>query len=128
LIQYYPTMSRDTDKIVRSHADGYRGIMPLDIDAIPPQFQKNAIERHIKDIEEYKKDQLERPERMRYENTIERIERIHRIDDAAAEKRHADAIKVQTIHDNKMSDSRRNYEEREKLIMQIALTKDQKTP
>ena len=100
-------MSHNTDKIKPDHAAGYRGIMALDLDAIPPQFQKNAIERHIKDIEEYNQDQLKRPEWMRYENTVARIERIHRMDKAASEKRQSDAIEAQTIRYNKMSSERR---------------------
>ena len=49
---------------------GYKGIMDLDLSTIPPSFHKETVAQHIKDIQEYKMDQLSRPERLRYENTI----------------------------------------------------------
>jgi hypothetical protein len=123
-------MSHNTDKIKPDHVAGYRGIMALDLDAIPTQFQKNAIERHIKDIEEYNRDQLKRPEQMRYENTVARIERTHRMDKAVLQKRQSDAMEAQTIRDNQMSSERRKYDERERHIQQIltVLALEQHTP
>ena len=50
---------------------GYKGILDLDLSTIPPSFHKETVAQHIKDIEEYKMDQLSRPERLRYENTVE---------------------------------------------------------
>jgi hypothetical protein len=51
---------------------GYKGIMDLDLSTIPPSFHKETVAQHIKDIQEYKMDQLSRPERLRYENTVVR--------------------------------------------------------
>lgn len=105
--------------IKREHAAGYRGVMALDLTAIPPKFQAQAIERHIKDIEEYRRDQLERPERLRYENTVTRIERIHRMDKEANDKRIAATLKAQAVIDNRASSGRRQYAERESYIRQV---------
>jgi hypothetical protein len=105
--------------VKRELAAGYRGVMALDLTAIPPKFQPQAIERHIKDIEEYRRDQLERPERLRYENTVTRIERIHRMDKEANDKRIAAALKAQTINDNRASSGRRQYAERESHIRRV---------
>ncbi len=53
---------------------GYNGIMDLDLTNIPVQFHRELVQLHVQEIEEYKVDQLSRPERMRYENTINRAE------------------------------------------------------
>lgn len=50
---------------------GYKGIMDLDLSTIHPSFYKETIAQHLKDIQEYKQDQLSRPARLRYENTVE---------------------------------------------------------
>tara|TARA_Y100000287_G_C13989707_1_gene242227 strand:+ start:238 stop:537 length:300 start_codon:yes stop_codon:yes gene_type:complete len=49
---------------------GYKGIMDLDLSTIPPSFHKETVAQHIKDIQEYKMEQLSRPARLRYENTV----------------------------------------------------------
>jgi hypothetical protein len=101
------------------HAAGYRGIMALDLTAIPPKFQKEAVERHIKDIEDYKREQLERPEQTRYENTVTRIERTHMLDKKAIDKRVAATLEAQAIIDNQVLSGRRQYAERESNIKQV---------
>ena len=53
---------------------GYNGVMDLDLTNIPVQFHRELIQLHGQEIEEYKLDQLSRPERTRYENTIKRAE------------------------------------------------------
>ena len=61
--------------------EGYQGIMPLDTSHMKPQFVKQAIEQHYKDIEDYKLEQsLLKPEH-RYENTIVRVQRQHQFED-----------------------------------------------
>ena len=66
---------------------GYKGIMDLDLNLMPEQFWKDAIEQHEKDIKEYKIEQKKRPERLRYENTVVKANKLHEIDSAAAQKR-----------------------------------------
>ena len=54
---------------------GYKGIMDLDLTNIQEEYKKDAVEQHYREIEEYKKEQRERPPHLRYENTIERIKK-----------------------------------------------------
>ena len=55
---------------------GYKGIMDLDLSTIPPSFHKETVALHLKDIKEYKQEQMRRPPRLRYENTVERAFKI----------------------------------------------------
>ena len=50
---------------------GYKGIMDLDLSTIPPSFHRETVAQHIKDIKEYKQEQMRRSPRLRYENTVE---------------------------------------------------------
>tara|TARA_B110000967_G_C18515759_1_gene378594 strand:+ start:237 stop:518 length:282 start_codon:yes stop_codon:yes gene_type:complete len=60
--------------------EGYQGIMPLDTSHMKPQFVKQAIEQHSKDIEGYKREQsLLKPEH-RYENTIIHVQKQHKLE------------------------------------------------
>jgi len=52
---------------------GYKGIMDLDLTNIDTQFHKEMINLHFQEIKEYKKDQLQRPKHIRYENCVKRI-------------------------------------------------------
>ena len=52
---------------------GYFGIMDLDLTNIDTQFHKEMINLHFQEIKEYKKDQLQRPKHIRYENCVKRI-------------------------------------------------------
>ena len=96
---------------------GYKGIMALDLTDIPHKFRKQAIDQHHNDIGEYKREQAERPERSRYENTVERAERIHHMDAIAADKRRRDAAEAQRLRDERMTIGRRKFIERETMIM-----------
>ena len=49
---------------------GYNGIMDLDLTNIPEEFHKELVDLHMKDIEQYKLEQLSRPKNCRYENTV----------------------------------------------------------
>lgn len=49
---------------------GYLGIMDLDLTNIHPVNHKALIKQHYKDIENYKIEQANLPEKLRYENTI----------------------------------------------------------
>ena len=66
-------MSKDT-------IDGYLGIMELDLTNIPENLKKVAAEQHTKDIENYKGEQALLPVKLRYENTIMRIQKLHEFD------------------------------------------------
>ena len=59
---------------------GYKGIMDLDLSNINEVYKKDIVNQHYKDIEQYKKEQSELPEHLRYENTIERIQRQHELE------------------------------------------------
>ena len=49
---------------------GYKGIMDLDLTNVDPSFHKSLVEQHMKDIEDYKKEQSKLKEESRYDNTI----------------------------------------------------------
>ena len=49
---------------------GYLGIMDLDLTNIHSVNHKALIKQHYKDIENYKIEQANLPEKLRYENTI----------------------------------------------------------
>jgi len=111
------TKSTKSDK--RDIVEGYQGIMPLNITDILPQFRKQALERHENDIKEYKREQLERPKQLRYENTVVRAENIRRMEAIASKKRVAAALEAQAVIDNQASSGRRQYAERESNIRQV---------
>jgi len=73
---------------------GYNGIMDLDLTNIPSSSHKEMIDIHYRDIETYKKEQLERPPHLRYENAI--ITAYRRIDNL----KHAQTVaNIQYIED-----------------------------
>jgi hypothetical protein len=119
----YPMPTKSTKSDKRDIIEGYQGIMPLNMTDILPQFRKQAMERHENDIKEYKYDQLERPKRLRYENTVLRIERLHEMDRAASAKRHKDAVDTQTRFDEKECSDRSKYTNREEMIKQTSTEK-----
>tara|TARA_Y100000389_G_C17338646_1_gene452058 strand:+ start:597 stop:881 length:285 start_codon:yes stop_codon:yes gene_type:complete len=66
---------------------GYKGIMDLDLSIIDSKYHNIVIEQHLKDIYNYKKEQSLLKSHLRYENTIERINKLHEIDHIASKKR-----------------------------------------
>lgn len=66
---------------------GYNGIMDLDLTHIPEELKKSMIAQHYKDIYNYKLEQSLIEPRLRYENTIERIQKTHDISQAFILKR-----------------------------------------
>ena len=115
----YPMPTKSTKSDKRDIIEGYQGIMPLNITDILPQFRKQALERHENDIKEYKREQLERPKQLRYENTVMRAENIRRLESIASKKRTAAALEAQAVVDNQASSGRRQYAERESNIRQV---------
>ena len=57
---------------------GYKGIMDLDLTLVPNELKKQMIDQHYKDIDVYNIEQSLLEPRLRYENTIERIEMTHK--------------------------------------------------
>ena len=49
---------------------GYNGIMDLDLTHVPEKLHKELIVQHHRDIMDYKVEQANMPERLRYENTV----------------------------------------------------------
>ena len=66
---------------------GFQAIMPLDILSIDPKYRKQAISQHENDIKEYIRYQKELSPRLRYENTMNRIQEVHEIARIALAKR-----------------------------------------
>jgi hypothetical protein len=58
--------------------DGYLGIMELDLTNIPENLKKITAEQHMKDIENYKAEQYQLKPHLRYENTVMRIQKMHK--------------------------------------------------
>ena len=56
---------------------GYKGIMDLDLTLVPNELKKQMIDQHNKDIDNYKIEQSLLEPRLRYENTVERIQLSH---------------------------------------------------
>lgn len=66
---------------------GYNGIMDLDLNLVPSKFHKEAVEQHYRDIEEYKTEQKLLPEKLRYENTVVKAEKVINAEKIALQKR-----------------------------------------
>ena len=85
---------------------GYKGIMDLDLTNIQEEYRENAIERHLKEIKEYKIEQLERPEHLRYENTIERIKKQHALESRVLSKNLYKLSEEQLKHNERYNNSK----------------------
>jgi len=81
--------------------DGYKGIMPLDLTNVDVKYHSILIEQHYKDIDLYKKEQAKLPKKLRYENTVMRVEKIHKIDEKAQRRRNELLVKQQELNDEK---------------------------
>jgi hypothetical protein len=66
---------------------GYKGIMDLDLTNVREDLKKELAKQHQKDIDEYKEEQLKLEPRLRYENTIGRVQQMHRKDELFQKKR-----------------------------------------
>lgn len=66
---------------------GYNGIMDLDLNLVPSKFHKEAVEQHYRDIKEYKTEQKLLPEKLRYENTVVKAEKVINAEKIALQKR-----------------------------------------
>lgn len=67
--------------------EGYKGIMDLDLTNVREDLKKELAKQHQKDIGEYKGEQNKLEPRLRYENTIGRVQKIHDKDKIFQKKR-----------------------------------------
>jgi|TARA_B110000967_G_scaffold150104_1_gene153909 hypothetical protein len=88
--------------------DGYKGIMDLDLTNIEEGLKKQLAEQHTKDIDNYKMEQAKLSPRLRYENTIERIRKLHQYDNEKQKKRTEIQREERGKH-NELYNSRQNY-------------------
>ena len=95
---------------------GYKGVMDLDLSLVDPKFHKEVVAQHNKDIDEYKREQYERPEKLRYENAIMHAHNIIELDRRAAEQLRKDAIHLQNQKDKQKEDIIKRIEELKKNI------------
>ena len=74
-------MNKNTNKKITNFTvdivKGYKGIMDLDLTLVPNELKKQMIDQHYKDIDNYKIEQTLLEPRLRYENTVERIQLSH---------------------------------------------------
>jgi hypothetical protein len=81
--------------------DGYKGIMELDLTDIPEYLKKQTVKQHMTDIEMYKVEQSELKPHLRYENTIGRIQKMHKISLMHQQKRIDIKLQEQIKHNEK---------------------------
>jgi len=81
--------------------DGYKGVMDLDLSLVPEKFIKIAIDQHLEDIKEYTKYQSQLKPHLRYENTVMRVARIHKMDEDAQKQRNKEFYEKQAKDDQK---------------------------
>tara|TARA_X000000950_G_scaffold279013_2_gene370895 strand:- start:992 stop:1234 length:243 start_codon:yes stop_codon:yes gene_type:complete len=60
---------------------GYKGIMDLDLTNVEPKLHKIMIEQHQEDIKLYKIQQSKLKPSLTYENTVERVNKLHKFKD-----------------------------------------------
>ena len=77
--------------------DGYKGIMPLDLTNVDEKLHSILIEQHYKDIDLYKEEQAKLPKKLRYENTVMRAEKVHKMEEEAQTKRKKLLLKQQEL-------------------------------
>ena len=83
---------------------GYKGIMDLDLSSFDPKFHEELVLQHNKEIEEYKREQNERPPKLRYENAIVNAMNIIALDRKALEKMRIEKDKLQKQKDEQLHD------------------------
>jgi len=80
-------MNKPNNVRVKDIVEGYKGIMDLDLTHVQEELKKQMVDQHMKDIDDYKAEQAKLSPRLRYENTIERIRKLHQIDEEKQKKR-----------------------------------------
>lgn len=74
---------------------GYKGVMDLDLSLVSESFKSIAVKQHYKDIEDYKKYQARLKPKNRYENTIEKIKKLHQYESDMLQQRNKEKIQEQ---------------------------------
>jgi len=74
---------------------GYKGVMDLDLSLVYESFKTIAVKQHYKDIEDYKRYQASLKPKNRYENTIERINKLHQYESDMLQQRNKEKIQEQ---------------------------------
>lgn len=90
---------------------GYKGIMDLDLTNVDPQLHKIMIDQHYKDIDTYKIEQSKLKPSQRYENTIERIHKMHKYENDMLILRKENKKKEQDMKDKSMMEIYNKYKE-----------------
>ena len=90
---------------------GYKGIMDLDLTNVDPQLHKIMIDQHYKDIDTYKIEQSKLKPSQRYENTIERIHKMHKYENDMLILRKENKKKEQDMKDKRMMEIYNKYKE-----------------
>ena len=85
---------------------GYKGIMDLDLTNIQEEYKADAVKQHYREIKEYKKEQQERPPHLRYENTIERINKQHALENRILSKNLYKLSEEQLKHNESYNNSK----------------------
>jgi len=93
---------------------GYKGIMDLDLSLIDPKFHKEMIHQHNKDIDEYKRDQRQRPAKLRYENAMNHAYKILEMDRKTAENMRLERERLQKQKDDHRYDIFKRIQEQKK--------------
>lgn len=94
---------------------GYKGIMDLDLSSIDPIFHKEVIAQHMNDIAEYKREQRELPDKLRYENAIMHAHNIIELDRKATERVAKETIQLENQKDRQREDIIKRIEEIKKI-------------
>ena len=72
-----------TDMIIK----GYKGVMDLDLSLVPDKFIKIVLAQHYEDIKDYTRYQSELKPSLRYENTVERVDKQIKLENYHRSKR-----------------------------------------
>ena len=97
-------MNKNTDTNIIA---GYKGIMDLDLTNVPEYNKKIIIDQHYEDIKNYKIEQNSLPSRLRYENTIERIQKQHGLEDMIRKKKLLKLSEEQIKHNEMYNNSKK---------------------
>ena len=81
---------------------GYKGIMDLDLTDVDSIYHRQLIEDHYNDIKLYKIEQSKLKPKLRYENTIERINKMHEYENEQTRIRKQQELEEQNKRDKLM--------------------------
>jgi|TARA_Y100000389_G_C17366532_1_gene466629 hypothetical protein len=78
---------------------GFKGIMELDLTNVDKRLHSEMKRQHEIDIEEYKVEQEKLPEKLRYENTVVRAEKVIEMDAQIMKRKKEIFLEKQRIED-----------------------------